>query len=414
MRRLGSALVLLSALAACGKGDAADEGQGPSGPAKPVVTAAADDSDIARGRALAEQFECVRCHAVPELAPADPKKDCVGCHQDIEAGQLSPELHADVQAEVLHEWQETIVHLTAVPDLHASGRLRRAWLEQFLQDPHDLRPSIEATMPRLDIDSDEARALAAFLSPEEETRVSLAGDLDRGREVVEQRGCGTCHAFSGLEAPLKNPSPIGIEPGADRLAPDLRFTRERMRPDRLVQWIQNPASLHPSTLMPNLGLGEKDATDAAAFLLETPLRPEDPVEVPARLEPLDRPVSFAEVDARVFKKTCWHCHSDPDYAPMGDGGPGNTGGFGFPGRALDLASYEAMASGARDDEGQRRSIFRRLEDGTPALVAHLHARHAEVAGRPVEGVRGMPLGLPPLSLEDIQLVESWIAQGRPR
>jgi hypothetical protein len=26
----------------------------------------------------------------------------------------------------------------------------------------------------------------------------------------------------------------------------------------------------------------------------------------------------------------------------------------------------------------------------------------------------MPLGLPPLPLEDIQLVESWIAQGRPQ
>jgi hypothetical protein len=29
-------------------------------------------------------------------------------------------------------------------------------------------------------------------------------------------------------------------------------------------------------------------------------------------------------------------------------------------------------------------------------------------------VRGMPLGLPPLEPEQIQLVESWIAQGRPR
>jgi hypothetical protein len=29
-------------------------------------------------------------------------------------------------------------------------------------------------------------------------------------------------------------------------------------------------------------------------------------------------------------------------------------------------------------------------------------------------VRGMPLGLPPLSSEDIQLVETWIAQGHPR
>ena len=41
------------------------------------------------------------------------------------------------------------------------------------------------------------------------------------------------------------------------------------------------------------------------------------------------------------------------------------------------------------------------------------ARHREVEGEPIDGVTGMPLGLPPVPLEDIQLVESWIAQGRP-
>jgi hypothetical protein len=50
----------------------------------------------------------------------------------------------------------------------------------------------------------------------------------------------------------------------------------------------------------------------------------------------------------------------------------------------------------------------------PRIVAHLWARHAEVAGTPVEGVTGMPLGLPPLPPEDIQLIETWIARGRPQ
>lgn len=43
----------------------------------------------------------------------------------------------------------------------------------------------------------------------------------------------------------------------------------------------------------------------------------------------------------------------------------------------------------------------------------LLARHDEVGGENGP-VRGMPLGYDPLSLEEIQLVESWIAQGRPR
>jgi hypothetical protein len=48
------------------------------------------------------------------------------------------------------------------------------------------------------------------------------------------------------------------------------------------------------------------------------------------------------------------------------------------------------------------------------LVAVLLARHKELAGQVTPGLRGMPLGLPALSAEQIQLVESWIAQGRPQ
>jgi hypothetical protein len=42
------------------------------------------------------------------------------------------------------------------------------------------------------------------------------------------------------------------------------------------------------------------------------------------------------------------------------------------------------------------------------------ARYAEEAGKPNAEVRGMPLGLPPVPLDDIKLVVTWIAQGRRR
>ena len=41
-------------------------------------------------------------------------------------------------------------------------------------------------------------------------------------------------------------------------------------------------------------------------------------------------------------------------------------------------------------------------------------RNARLGVKGTGDHRGMPLGYPALSLEDIQLVESWIAQGRPR
>lgn len=99
---------------------------------------------------------------------------------------------------------------------------------------------------------------------------------------------------------------------------------------------------------------------------------------------------------------------------MGDGGPGNTGGFGFAGRGLNLATYSDVLSGSLDDRGDRRSIFMPGADGTSILMGVLLARQHELAGQIVPGVRGMPLGLPALSPEQVQLVESWIAQGRPQ
>ncbi len=113
------------------------------------------------------------------------------------------------------------------------------------------------------------------------------------------------------------------------------------------------------------------------------------------------------MNGKVFSRTCHHCHTDAD-AAGGDGGPGNTGGFGFAPRGVSFSSHASILAGYLDESGRRRSLFEPLADGTPRL-----ARHAETRQAPDETVRGMPLGLPALSAEDIQLVETWVAEGKP-
>lgn len=114
----------------------------------------------------------------------------------------------------------------------------------------------------------------------------------------------------------------------------------------------------------------------------------------------------------MFSRTCHHCHTDVDPAG-GDGGPGDTGGFGFAPRGVSFSSRASILAGYVDAKGQRRSLFEPVTDGTPRLVAALLARHDELRSAPRESVWGMPLGLLPLSAADIQLVESWVAQGKP-
>jgi cytochrome c2 len=366
------------------------------------------------GPSLVEKFQCNRCHTVENVPPPTMDKQCVGCHISIEEGRY------DAPQRVLRTWQKHIVHLVDVPSLVSTDvRFQREWLSAFLQKPHRLRPLLQESMPRLNISEDEARSLAEHLVPMETTRLDLAdADMDRGRTLLDTRGCGSCHTLTGAPS-LKHSLPsVRLEGGLQgrglRLAPDLRHTRERFQRGRLVAWLQNPKALKADTLMPNEGLSVGEAKDIAAYLLNAPLVPTKRVAIPQRLNILTRRVRFPELQKKVFHKTCWHCHSEPDYA-RGDGGPGNTGGFGFAGRGINLADYGGVASGHINRQGERVSLFTPTQhEGMPLLVAALWARHHEVAGSAIPGIRGMPLGLPPLPAEEIQLIESWIAQGRPQ
>ncbi len=88
------------------------------------------------------------------------------------------------------------------------------------------------------------------------------GNARDGREVIQSAGCGACHTIPGIHA------------ASGELGPPLNsFSRRTMiagelpnTPDNLVRWIKNPPSVESGTAMPNLGLDDKQARDAAAYL----------------------------------------------------------------------------------------------------------------------------------------------------
>lgn len=405
-----------------------------TGSAAPITTAVAFDpnapADPKRGAELVVKMECARCHdglqkastiplpqkPVEELTAADvtapDNKHCYHCHAAILDGRYTAP-----KASTTARWKKNVEVLRDVPSLNgAHQRFRRGWIQAFLLAPFDLRPRLAPTMPRLALTEADARDIAAFLVPDDSAKapVTPAPEAVReGRELFEKKGCVQCHVITGA-APFKTGTPAkqgerGITP-AVRLAPDLRNARDRMSFETIVKWIKKPGSIKSDALMPETPLTEDEAQKIASFVVGEALAPAEPKKMPARLPVLDRKVSYEEVKQRVFNKICWHCHSDADYA-IGDGGPGNTGGFGFPPRGLNLAAYDGILSGSLDDKGERRSVFEAMADGTPRILASLLARRTEESGNIDPAIRGMPLGLPALSPEDLQLVESWIAQG---
>jgi cytochrome c2 len=373
-------------------------------------------TDAAHGKELVAKYECNRCHDGTGHPAPPQSKQCVGCHKDIMEDRFK------APAESIARWKGRVKDIADTPSLDAAGkRFTRRWIESFLLQPSDLRPHLAQYMPRLAISAADAKDIAAYLVPEADAPVAAeppelkGADLGKGRQLVEAKGCGSCHVFTG--APIQASAPPSMDPRefdrAFKLAPDLRVTRERTTPARLLAWLEDPKAVKPDSAMPKIALTPAEAKDIAAFLWSAELAAPAPAPKTERLPVLTRKVTFKEVDEKVFHRTCWHCHSEPDYA-IGDGGPGNSGGYGFRPRGLNLSDYNGIAAGWIDDKGERQSIFAKEPDGTPRIVRALLARHDEVGGAPTGAVRGMPLGYAPLPPEQIQLVETWVAQGRPR
>lgn len=93
-------------------------------------------------------------------------------------------------------------------------------------------------------------------------RQLTGGDPSRGKELIQQHGCGACHTIPGVRGAnaLVGPPLSGI---ADRtfLAGQLPNT-----PDNMKRWIRNPQSIENGTAMPDMGVTEGDARHIAAYL----------------------------------------------------------------------------------------------------------------------------------------------------
>ena len=388
--------------------------------------APASPEALERGRALVQKAECGRCHTLPAPVAAAPRqRSCAGCHAWIHGTREDPAAAARERRSfpLWDRYMATVASFLDVPDLSASAaRLDPAFVARYLRAPFKVRPALPEGMIRTGFDEEEAAAVAAWLaaaarrpwSASAEARAAAAVEpsvapehLAEGQRLFERLGCGTCHARGDRPAT-----------GAGPPAPDLAFARERMRPETAAAFIADPAAFGGETRMPRYPIGAVEAARLRDYLWSLAgerASPAPPVELPL----LARPVAYAEVRAQVFDRICIHCHMDPR-KNGGEGGPGNTGGLGYRGVKLDLETWAGIQRGAIDAQGRRVSILTGRAGEEAPLVARLRARYLEHARErrgpaavAAGGAPGMPLGLPPLTPEQFQLVRSWVAQGGP-
>ena len=108
-----------------------------------------------------------------------------------------------------------------------------------------------------------ATALAcALCACDERSPKAGVADPERGRRLLAQYQCGTCHTIPGVEA-ARGQLAVTLESFGRRSYIAGRLPN---RDDTLARWIVDPASLVPGTLMPGMGVSPGDARDIVAYL----------------------------------------------------------------------------------------------------------------------------------------------------
>lgn len=345
--------------------------------------------------------DCARCHVVPDVEPLPRVENCATCHEWIRTVAANPRARERALT-LFPKWERyernTRSYLT-VPSLAAAmARLEPTWVRGWLTDPHDVRPGMPEGMPVFALDEPTLDALElAFANAKVDVPAAPAPDpanIETGRQLFENRGCIACHAFGAIK-------PV---PGIPT-APDLAHARARVSPDMAAAWIRNPQAISTEATMPPQPLTDEELIAVRDFVYLAEPGGVAPTPLPPAPVATTDPVTWSQVEERVFGKICTHCHMNPSMNE-GRAGPGNDGGFGYAATGVETQTRDGVAAVADKIPGL---LLRRREEARRDTVTHGEApAELERPERP-----GMPLGLPPIPDEDISLVLGWIEQGMP-
>jgi cytochrome c2 len=105
--------------------------------------------------------------------------------------------------------------------------------------------------------------LLACEDPAPPAHLRIAGaEPERGRLVMREHGCGSCHVIPGVQGAVSWVGP----PLTEWARRGYVAGRLPNAPEHLVAWLRDPQAISPGSAMPNLGLTEAEARDAAAYL----------------------------------------------------------------------------------------------------------------------------------------------------
>lgn len=172
--------------------------------------------------------------------------NCIGCHEIENRGGS------------IRKYYENPA--LAPPPLNGEGeKVQSHWLFGFLKEPVPLRPWLNARMPTFSFSDQEANLLIGFFNGLSKVEIPYAyfddrkvprEHLDAARVLFSKDffNCLSCHQQGDRK-------PEGPPEG---WAPDLTLARNRLNPNWVIKWLQDPQKVEPGTKMPSFFPGGPD------------------------------------------------------------------------------------------------------------------------------------------------------------
>ncbi len=225
-----------------------------------------DDPDLVRQGLALYREHCVLCHG----APGEPRQR-VG----IGLNPTPPPLE-----QAIERWSDAEIYWTTAYGLKMAGMpsflLGRApeelWaIVAFVRQMNRLSPDEYRGLVRADSDPNDTVRVEWIGETRAEALARVRGDPARGKELLLEFGCRTCHIIPGVRAPGGD-----VGPPLTRWA-ERQFISGRLVnvPDELSAWILNPPAIDSSTAMPATGASVAQVQDMVAYLYTLGTRPQE-------------------------------------------------------------------------------------------------------------------------------------------
>jgi len=179
--------------------------------------------------------------------------NCLGCHKiDGEGGAIWTATAAWLGEVAGSENSQDIslVQSFSPPLLNTEGRkVQPDWLLDWFQNVTMIRPHLQVRMPSYDFTHQEWNDVIDYFQSKDGLPLNyenphsfsqVSNSYLAGQKIQEEGACINCHFYG----------PMKPRQAALTWAPNLVLTKERLRPEWLIEFFNNPQSVMPGTKMP--------------------------------------------------------------------------------------------------------------------------------------------------------------------